>query len=88
MQVTPANSPTHRQLPLHVSAGGPKVIVLLALRGAHNAQVAPGRFAVVAQNLVAVLGTFPLAEVGDRIDQRVSPEGRQLLVVLHVLLAQ
>lgn len=80
--------PTHCQLLLHAGAGLQEVILLLALRGAHNAQVAPGRFAVVPQHLVVVLGTFPLAEVGHGIDQRVSPEGRQLLVVLHVLLAQ
>lgn len=35
-----------------------------------------------------MLGTFPLAEVWHGIDQWVSPEGRQLLVVLRVLVAQ
>lgn len=79
---------THRQPPLNDGAGLQEAVVLSALRDANDAQVASGRLAVVPQHLVVVFGTFPLAKVGHGIDQWVSPEGRQLLVVLHVLLAQ
>lgn len=83
----PTDSPTHSQRPLQAGAGRGELL-LLPPHAALHAQVAPGRFAVVQQHLIFVLGTFPLAEVGHGVDQRVSPEGRQLLVALDVLLAQ
>lgn len=84
----PVQFPTYSQRLLQAGAGRGEALLLLPLHAAHDAQVAPGRVAVVPQHLVIVLGTLPLGEVGHGVDQRVSPEGRQLLVVLGVLPAQ
>ncbi len=62
--------------------------MLLALQGAHVADVASGRVAVVPQHLVLVLRALPLREVTQGPHQGVPREHRQLQVVLHVLVAQ
>lgn len=61
--------------------------LLLLLQGAHVAEVAAGGVAVIPQHLVAVLRALPVLEVTQRLDQGVSSEDWQLLVVLDVLLA-
>lgn len=76
---------THSQLPLQVRGGLGNLALLPALHGAHGAEVAPRRVAVVLQHLVLVLRTFPLLEVGHGVHQGVSSEHRQVLVVLGVL---
>lgn len=48
--------------------------MLLALQGAHVADVAPGRVAVVLQDLVFMLGAFSFLEIAQRGEQGVSCE--------------
>lgn len=79
---------THSHLSPQDSGGLRGQVVLLALQGAHVADVAPGRVAVVPQDLVLMLGAFPLLEVTQRYDQGVSCEHRELHVGLDMLFAQ
>lgn len=79
---------THSQLSPYDIGGLGGHVLLLALQGAHVADVASGCVAVVPQHRVLVLWAFPLAEVTQRLDQGVSREHWQLHVVFDVLFAQ
>lgn len=79
---------THGELPLQVGGDLGSQVLLLALQGAHGADVAPGRPAVVLQHLVIMIWAFPVREVRQRLDQRVPAEHRQLQVVFGVIFTE
>lgn len=60
---------------------------LLAVQSADVADVASGGVAVVPQHLVLVLRTFPLNDVAQWVNQRVSCERRELQVVRNMVFA-
>lgn len=79
---------THSQLSPYDIGGLSRHVSILALQGAHVADVASGCIAVVPQHRVLVLWAFPLREVTQRLDQGVSREHWQLQMVFDVLFAQ